>query len=105
MEPQPPITAETVRKVCRDGPLSDTVVEAVAEATGVDALDLTPLYRAVDPDALDAMGRSQGRLSSALELRFRWQGCHVLVQADGEVLVRPTADVGDSSAERFDADR
>jgi len=105
MEPQPPITVEPVRKVCRDGPLSDTVVEAVAEATGVGALDLTPLYRAVDPDALDAIGRSQGRLSSALELRFRWQGCHVLVQADGEVLVRPLAEADDPPAEGVDADR
>jgi len=105
MEPQSTITVETVRKVCRDGPLSDTVVEAVAEATGVDALDLTPLYQAVDPDTLDAIGRSQGRLSSALELRFRWQGCRVLVQADGEVLVRPTTEVDDPSHERQSADQ
>jgi len=105
MEPQSTITVETVRKVCRDGPLSDTVVEAVAEATGIDALDLIPLYQAVDPDTLDAIGRSQGRLSSALELRFRWQGCRVLVQADGEVLVRPTTEVDDPSHERQSADQ
>ena len=105
MESQSTIAVETVRKVCRDGPLSDTVVEAVAEATGVDALDLTPLYHAVNPDILDAVGRSQGRLSSALELRFRWQGCRVRVQADGEVLVRPTTEVDGSPTERFDSDR
>ncbi|MFC7135555.1 HalOD1 output domain-containing protein [Halobaculum litoreum] len=42
-------------------PVSVRVVECVAEATGLDATDLDPLYEVVDPDALDALFPRTGR--------------------------------------------
>ena len=40
---------------------SMSVVEAVAQQSGVDATELPPLHDVVDPDALDALFRSTGR--------------------------------------------
>lgn len=105
MDSQSPTAVDTVRKVCRDGPLSDTVISAVTEATGIDPLDLPPLYRVVDPDMLDRVGRSQAATPSALEIRFRWAGSHVSVRADGEVLVRPPTAVVGPPTGRLGSDR
>jgi len=67
-------------------PVSERVVEAVADATNTDPLDLEPLYTRIDPDALDAMfgggsetGRTEGRVS------FPMAGCQVVVTADGTI--------------------
>lgn len=77
-----------VRKVCRSGQMSETVVTAVAEAKGVDPLDLDPLYTVIDPDALNRMFRpSVGSPPTSMELRFSMADCHVVVHGDGEVAV------------------
>jgi hypothetical protein len=69
--------------------ISRAVVEAVAEAEGVDSVELTPpLYEAVDPDALNRLfaatpsaGRMEGRVS------FRYNGYEVTVWGDGYVSI------------------
>jgi len=63
--------------------LSVTVVEAVADAEGVDPIDLlTPLADAVDPDALDVIFQNgTGRVS------FDYSGYEVTVDAEGTVSV------------------
>jgi hypothetical protein len=69
--------------------VSRAVVEAVAEAEGVDSVDLTPpLYEAVDPDALNRLfaatpsaGRMEGRVC------FRYNGYEVTVWGDGYVSI------------------
>lgn len=82
--------AEQVRNVCHSGDISDTVVTAVATATGTDPLELDPLYTVVDPDALDGMFQpSIGAPPTDLEVRFSMAGCQVTVHADGEVAVTP----------------
>lgn len=82
--------ASAVTDVCRSGPLTDTVVTAVADAKGVDPLDVEPLHSAIDPDALDAIFQPRiGSPPTSLELTFTLDGCEVLVQADGEVVVTP----------------
>ena len=86
-----------VRNVCRNGQISETVVTAVAQAKGVDPLDLEPLYSVVDPDALNSMfGRSVGSPSSSLEINFSMAGCEVVVHGDGEVAVTPPAETDES---------
>lgn len=68
-------------------PVSQRVVEAVAEAKNTSPLDVTPLFDYVDPDALDRVFsdgpgstvRDQGRLT------FPMAGCEVTVWADGTV--------------------
>lgn len=82
--------ADSVTNVCRTGQVSETVVTAVAEATGVDPVDLDPLYDVVDPDALDQIFRSTGTSPpNSMEVRFSMAGCHVVVRGDGEVVVTP----------------
>ena len=72
--------------------VSQTVVMAVADAKGVDPLDLDPLYTAVDPDALNKMFRPvTGHASSEMNLSFSMADCQVDVHGDGDVVVTPQA--------------
>ncbi len=73
-----------------DARISETVVEAVADAEGVPPLDLRPpLYRAVDLDALDKLfpppslerGQPDGQVT------FEYRSYEVTVRADGTVSV------------------
>ncbi|PSP78477.1 hypothetical protein BRC81_08010 [Halobacteriales archaeon QS_1_68_20] len=73
-----------------DARISEKVVEAVADAEGTSPLDLRPpLYRVVDPDALDKLfsppslehGQPDG------EVTFEYRGYEVTVRADGSVSV------------------
>lgn len=85
-----------VTNVCRSGPLSDTIITAVADAKDVDPLDLEPLHYSVDPDALDTLFEpAVGRAPTSLELAFSHDGCEVVVQADGEVTVTPPPERGE----------
>ncbi len=79
--------SEEVRTVCRDGQLSETVISAVAEAKGVEPLDLEPLYTAVDPDALDRLFQPAVGSPTPLNLQFAMADCRVTVRSDSEVTV------------------
>lgn len=66
--------------------LSDKVVQTLADAEGVDPLELDPLYEVVDPDALDRLfdstsddDRREGRV------QFRASGYRVEVTSSGRV--------------------
>lgn len=97
MESMTGVAAGSVTNVCRDGQVSETVVTAVAQATGVDPLDLDPLYNVVDPDALNRIFDSTGTSSPAsVELSFTMAGCQVVVRGDGEVVVTPGAEADES---------
>lgn len=64
------------------------VVEAVAESSGTDPLDLTPpLSSVIDADALDRLYR-QG---ADVEVQFEYHGHAVTVGTDGAVTVDGTA--------------
>jgi hypothetical protein len=65
--------------------LSLMVIESVADAERVDPAELsTPLTDAIDPDALDALFRSEtGRLA------FEYSGYEIIAKADGTVDVTP----------------
>lgn len=68
--------------------IGTAVVSAVADAKGVDPLELEPLYDVVDADAIDAIF-SETDGSSSLELRFTMAGCEVVVGGAGDVSVTP----------------
>lgn len=88
---------EAFSKICRRGPLSEAVITAVADAKGVDPLDLGPLYDVIDPDALNQiLPRSVGRPPISLKVSFTMEGCEVVVHEDGEVIVTPPP-AGDTS--------
>lgn len=68
----------------RDDQLSRKVVEAVADAEGVDPTELeVPLYAAVDSDALDALFREDG--NAIARVQFTYYGYRITVEGDGEL--------------------
>jgi len=77
----------TDRVVPSTEPLSHAVVVAVAEAKGVDPLDLNErLYDCIDPDALDTLFTT-GAEDACGTVQFVMAGCHVAVSAEGRVTV------------------
>lgn len=67
--------------------LSDRIVRAVAAEDGVEPLELpTPLYEAIDPDALEALFQPSGtsKNDSKLVVTFPYGGYSVTV-TNGEV--------------------
>jgi hypothetical protein len=79
---------DSITRIHRDTPISEMVVSTVAQAKGVDPLELEPLYNVVDPDALDSLFASNDGQSS-MELCFEMAGCEVVVDGAGEVAVTP----------------
>lgn len=69
--------------------LSRAVVDAVAEAEGVDPTDLDPLYGVIDPDCLDALfaphQRVHGAPDPAAAVTFDYHGYEVRATATGTV--------------------
>jgi hypothetical protein len=68
--------------------LSRLVVDAVAEAEGVDPLELAPLYSVISPDALDSLFQPQFRMPgdpAEGQVRFSYEGYEVRVSASGSV--------------------
>ncbi|UPV99123.1 hypothetical protein M0R88_11360 [Halorussus gelatinilyticus] len=69
--------------------ISQSVVEAVAEAEDVDPMELSPpLYEVIDPDALDqvfAASPTNGRMDG--QVTFTYNGYEVTVSGDGYVSV------------------
>ena len=74
----------TMTERTRDEHLSQSVIAAVADAEGVDPTELSvPLYEAIDPDALDALFRSDG--VAAGQIRFSYHGYQITVYDDGQL--------------------
>ena len=75
-----------------DTTLTQRIVRAVADAEGVDPVDLhTPLYEAVNPEALESLFGESARALQPPEagVRFRYHGWDVRVSAAGDVAVEP----------------
>jgi hypothetical protein len=71
---------------------STAVVEAVAERVGVEPTDLDPpLFRAVDPDALDELLSSLATDDSGT-VSFSYRGFDVAVDCDGTVTLEESSD-------------
>jgi hypothetical protein len=87
-------------------PVSQTVVLAVAEATGDDAMELPPLYDTVDPDALNELFDSStgGAVGRSGRVEFTYAGCDVTVHADERVAVSPVAEQPSRAAPTLSSD-
>lgn len=68
---------------------SEAVVETVAAASGQEPTALEPLYRAIDPDALDAVFRRVEDADRLIRVSFDFNAHLVTVQSDGTVVVQP----------------
>lgn len=70
-------------------PVSESLIEAVADEKDVDPMELTtPLYSVIDPDALDRIVDSTPS-QDPMEVRvtFQYSDCEVTVYGDGHVSV------------------
>lgn len=85
----PDDTACIMSEATADDPVSHTVVQAVATATGRDPTDLPPLYAAIDPDALDTLVSSltAGTNRQRAHVTFSYAGSQIIVDGHGEVHV------------------
>ena len=75
------------RTMVTDKPLSSAVVDAIAEAEGVDVMEIDPLYEHIDPEALDKLfqptpGGDDERVG---RVTFRASGYRVEVTSTGRV--------------------
>ncbi|RQH00821.1 HalOD1 output domain-containing protein [Natrarchaeobius oligotrophus] len=79
---------------------SDAVVSAVASLVERDPIELTPLYEAVEPDALDTLVEHAQEADGAgtHQVWFTYEGFDVGVRSDGEVRIRDGTSVANSSA-------
>lgn len=69
-------------------PPSISVVEAIAEAEGVEPSALhPPLYQVVDPDALDALFKTDGSMAVGNRVSFVYRGYRVVVEDQGRISV------------------
>lgn len=77
----------------RDGPLSESIVKALAVVENVEPDELgARLYDSVDPEALDQVYGTAAERSERLRLAFTIDGYEVVVSDDGDLLVRALAD-------------
>ncbi|AEH36173.1 HalOD1 output domain-containing protein [Halopiger xanaduensis] len=68
---------------------SEAIVTAIAALVDDDPASLSPLYDAVDPDALNALVAHARRADDAgtHELRFTYEGFDVGVRTDGRIQI------------------
>lgn len=59
------------------------IVIALADRTGLDVDDLPPLYRAIDPDALNAVFADGARADADVAVTFEYAGHRVVVTHEG----------------------
>lgn len=81
------LTIEPTNRDDETDKLSQAVVETVAEAEDVDPIELTPLYTAIEPDALESLFRPRAVDGGAVsgEIRFSYHEYEVRVTSAGEV--------------------
>ena len=68
-------------------PPSHAVVERVAALEGVEQTELTPLYGAIDPEALNTLVETGSNSDSALQIGFTYHGYDVTVTGNGTVYI------------------
>lgn len=82
------VESSTKSEITAGTTTSTAVLEAVSSASDTPAVDLPPLYDAVDPDALNSLFSAPG---TSGEISFRYAGYTVTVSADRTVEVSATS--------------
>ena len=68
--------------------VTEAIVDAIAEAEGIDATDLPPLYDAIDLDTVTQLfERRDGTAGGETVLSFAFGRWNVFVRADGRICV------------------
>ncbi|RQG89263.1 hypothetical protein EA462_10485 [Natrarchaeobius halalkaliphilus] len=84
--------------------MSLAIVDAVATRRGVDPLSLPPLYRYVDPDALDRLITDVPRSATPFRLEFTYDGHDVVVERAADLTVAVDGSTVDDGASSFNTD-
>jgi hypothetical protein len=71
-----------------DDSITTTVIQSVADVSGVSQTDLDPIFETVDPDALDQVLASL-QWNAMAEVRFDYSGHRVVIRGDGRITVKP----------------
>ncbi len=68
-------------------PVSQQVVQAVAEEKNADPLELEPIFNAIDPESLDTLFEptKAGSRRATGSVTFSYAECTVTVDADGSI--------------------
>ncbi|ODR79411.1 hypothetical protein BG842_06945 [Haladaptatus sp. W1] len=71
--------------------ISTVIAETIATHKGIDPADLEPLYKTIDPDALDALFAPQndGTARTTGQITFTHAGYETTVKSDRTVTVEP----------------
>lgn len=73
--------------------VSERVINQVASKTDRDALDLPPLYRSIDPDALDSLVE---RMSDG-SVSFSYAGHRISVESDESISITERSSTADTA--------
>lgn len=72
---------EDARKQFRNEAVADQIIASIADQMQTDPLDLPPLTRTVDVDALGALVEG----SAVSEITFAYHGHQIVIYGDGQV--------------------
>ena len=81
----------TTRDSDRDVELSTVIATTVADAAGVDPLELDPLYDVVDPEVLETLLETPS-VSPESSITFTYAGFEVRVEGEGDVFVEESTE-------------
>lgn len=81
-----------------DNDVSSRVIREVADALGVDPMELDPLYETIDPDALDDLFRDRTPSDVEDRVEFSMEGCEVIVYGVGIIDVTPPEEMHETEA-------
>lgn len=86
-----PEDEHTTRNSGRDVELSTEIATTVADAAGVDPLDLDPLYDVVDPEVVETLLETPS-VSPESSIRFTYAGFEVTVEGEGDISVEESTE-------------
>lgn len=76
-----------VTECASDESIVQAVIRGIATVKGVDPTDLEPLYREIEPEALEALMTHADELDYAVGVEFTFDGYAVLVRSGGRIRI------------------
>lgn len=65
-----------------DETVSEAVISAVADVTGQSPLEMTPLAKTIDSDALNALFQTGNGNDSGIAVTFEYSDCYVTIDSE-----------------------
>ncbi len=70
-----------------DGPIAETVIDAITEVIEGSSTEIEPLYESIDPDALDDLFDRRPGKSVPTRVEFRHKEFSIAIEESGRVVV------------------